>query len=219
MYAMHLATGNTLLCHQIKSASIKRYVRDIAGFVALLQQRDICKVHVLDTKLSPRIQSTFDELKGWEDVPNRREPFTLEMLAAVSTIVTNTNAPPTLWSRLSLIGSSAVSSLVFALPNTHNLAACFDPNYPVQNYCMETRGFCLGDVRFLGCQSRTSIVYPGIPLHSHTFSQVLDKVLDTKKRQQRRGMFIYYKSQPYREMLHLLHAPYHRSFYPHWRHP
>jgi hypothetical protein len=148
MYAMHLAIGNTLLCRQIKSTSIKHYVRDIASFVALLRQRDICKVHVLDTKLSPLIQSIFDELKRWEDVPNRREPFTLEMLAAVSTIVTDTNASPDSlvaalenWFECGLFAGLRLTE--YAQPGI-----CFDPAYPVKNYRMETRGFCLGDVRF-----------------------------------------------------------------------
>jgi hypothetical protein len=148
MYAMHLATGNTLFCRQIKSASIKNYIRDIASFVALLRQRDIRRTVATDSKFSPLITSIFDELKRWEDIPNRREPFTLEMLDATINFARESNAHPdsllaalTDWFECSLFAGLRLTES--SQPGNNS-----DCQYPVQNIRMDTRGFCMNDVRF-----------------------------------------------------------------------
>jgi hypothetical protein len=80
MYALHLGTGSTLLCHTIKSDTIKKYVNAAASFLALFGPfpRDLRKDNAVDAKVSRTLSAVYDEQKRWEDVPNRREPFTLE---------------------------------------------------------------------------------------------------------------------------------------------
>lgn len=148
MYAMNLATGNTLFCRQTKSTSVKNYIQDITSFVALLCQRDICKMNATDVKFSPLIFSVYDELKRWEDVPNRREPCMLKMLEAVFCLILDTNASPN--SLIAALGNWFQHSLIggFCLTEYAQPGCCSDPQYPVQNHCMETRGFCLGDIQF-----------------------------------------------------------------------
>ena len=82
MYAQHLGTGNTVLCRCIKVATIKLYILAAATFLALFgdHPRDYRKTNPADTTLSPVLTSVFTELQRWESVPNRREPYTLEML-------------------------------------------------------------------------------------------------------------------------------------------
>jgi hypothetical protein len=76
MYAQHLGTGSTLACHTIKTDTIKKYVAVAASFHALfgLHPRDFRKDSPTDTKVSPTLSAVNNELKRWEDVPNRREP-------------------------------------------------------------------------------------------------------------------------------------------------
>jgi hypothetical protein len=148
MYAIHLATGNTLFCCQIKAASIKNYVRDIASFAALHRKLDIRRENATYAKLSPIITSVFDELKRWEDIPNRREPSTLEMLEAAYALVSSTNAHPNSlmaalanWFECALFSGLRLTE--YSQPGNNS-----DPSYPVQNYSLETRGFCIGDICF-----------------------------------------------------------------------
>ena len=83
MYAMHLATGNTLFCKTIKAATVKKYIQAAATFLSLFGDtpRDYRRDNPSDAKLSPILSSVFAEMERWEDQPNRREPYTLEMLA------------------------------------------------------------------------------------------------------------------------------------------
>jgi hypothetical protein len=81
MYAMHLATGSTLLCRQITLKTIKEYVKAAASFIALgSRQTDFRKENQTDTQMCQSLQAVYKELERWEKIPNRREPFTLEML-------------------------------------------------------------------------------------------------------------------------------------------
>jgi hypothetical protein len=82
MYALHLATGNTLFCRCIKTATIKKYLLHVASLFWLFgpQQRDFRKSNNNDSGFTPELTKLYCELDRWETVPNRREPFTLEML-------------------------------------------------------------------------------------------------------------------------------------------
>ena len=86
MYPYHLGTGNLLHCKSIKAAPIQQYIQSVASFLALFGEhpRDHRKEILTDTRLSQILTSVFDEIKRWETVPNRREPFTLEMLAEMT---------------------------------------------------------------------------------------------------------------------------------------
>jgi hypothetical protein len=84
MYAMHLATGSTLLCKAIKCGTIKEYVKAAASIMGLLgKEIDYRRENPTDKAFCPSLQAVYNELQRWERVPNRREPFTLEMLADV----------------------------------------------------------------------------------------------------------------------------------------
>ena len=85
MYAQHLGSGNSLFCRTIKAATIKQYVNAAASFLALFgdNPRDYRKDSPTDAHVSPVLTSVYTELSRWEKQPNRREPFTPEMLTDV----------------------------------------------------------------------------------------------------------------------------------------
>jgi hypothetical protein len=84
--------GHTLLAKSIKSATIRRYINE-AGTSVLesrqLHQRKFphvqftwfhpCRNHG-ETKAAPTITACLDEIKRWENMPNRREPLTVDMI-------------------------------------------------------------------------------------------------------------------------------------------
>jgi hypothetical protein len=94
MYAQHLGTGSTLYCRQIKVETVKKYIRNVASFFAMCgkHERDLRKDNATDAKLSRILTSVFDELQRWEKAPNRREPFTIEMLKFWEQRVSTTSA-------------------------------------------------------------------------------------------------------------------------------
>jgi hypothetical protein len=92
MYATFLATGSTLHCRSIKASTIGNYLHDIASFLGRFRVIDPRFVSATDTKLAPVIAKVLDEQRRWKSVPNRREPFTLEMhnqIASLPTVAEN----------------------------------------------------------------------------------------------------------------------------------
>ena len=92
MYVVHLGMGHTLLCKTIKEATIRRYLNE-AG-TRILESRQNYKMrfpqaqltwfHPLrnhgESKMAPAITDCLDEIKRWENMPNRREPLTIDMI-------------------------------------------------------------------------------------------------------------------------------------------
>ena len=79
LYATHLATGSSLHCRALKASTIASYLLDVAKFLGRYRDVDPRFRSTADTCLAPAIAKVLDEQKRWESVPNRREPFTLEM--------------------------------------------------------------------------------------------------------------------------------------------
>jgi hypothetical protein len=84
LYATHLATGSNLHCRSLKSGSIRTYLRDVAKFIGRFRDVDPRYRSSADKGLAPAISRVLDEVKRWETVPYRREPFTLEMQAYIA---------------------------------------------------------------------------------------------------------------------------------------
>jgi hypothetical protein len=74
-----LASGDTLFCRAIKSATIGAYLRDVATFLARFIDVNVRKIDATQSRLAPVIQSVLDEVLRWEKVPDKREPFTPAM--------------------------------------------------------------------------------------------------------------------------------------------
>ena len=81
MYAIHVGSGSNLYFRQIRSNTVKNYVNDMASLVGMASAyRDIRKDNPTDTKVGRILTSVYNELRRYESVPNRHEPFTPEML-------------------------------------------------------------------------------------------------------------------------------------------
>ena len=79
LYASHLATGHSLFCKALKASTIVSYLRDVARFLGRFSAVDPRHRSKLDRTTAPEIKAVTDEVARWEKVPNRREPFTLQM--------------------------------------------------------------------------------------------------------------------------------------------
>jgi hypothetical protein len=79
LYATHLALGSTLHCRSLKASTIAGYLLDVAKFLGRFRDVDPRFQSTADTRLAPAIAKVLDEQKRWETVPNRREPFNLEL--------------------------------------------------------------------------------------------------------------------------------------------
>lgn len=79
-YAYHVLSGQSVLCKSIKADTVKKYLLDVAMFICRFRDTDPRRVREWDKGLCPEITKLCAEAKAWEDVPGRKEPFTLEML-------------------------------------------------------------------------------------------------------------------------------------------
>ena len=86
MYATHLATGSSLLCKTLKASTINSYLLDVATFIGRFRPIDPRHVSAADKTIAPPIAKVIAEQRRWEAIPNRREPFTLEMHAAIANL-------------------------------------------------------------------------------------------------------------------------------------
>jgi hypothetical protein len=95
MYALHLGSGCGLFCKTLKVGTIKRYIAAVATFLALFGKARVDFRYEADgdKRMHPLLHDVFAELERWESVPNRREPFSIDMLIAQEKLVRDTNAP------------------------------------------------------------------------------------------------------------------------------
>lgn len=81
MYAIHLSTGHSIYCRQIKAGTIEKYVKDVSSFLALFSGRDFRKDNPADRHMGRLLAAVYKDLHAFETLPNRREPYTLQMQA------------------------------------------------------------------------------------------------------------------------------------------
>jgi hypothetical protein len=95
MYALHIGSANGLLCKTLRVGTIKQYIGNIASFLALFGRARIDFRYDVngDKRFSPLLHDVYTEMKRWEGVALRQEPFTLEMLKAQEKKVLDTQAP------------------------------------------------------------------------------------------------------------------------------
>ena len=163
MCAAHLGTGSTLYCRQVKLGTIKKYVKDIASFLALFgdEERDYRKDNGTDTCHSKLLTSVYAELARWEKMPNRREPFTVEMLDEWRTMITKMGAPfDSLesalldWFEIGLFAGLRLSEWA-------QDGASANIDRPKLDIFGDSKAFCLNDVRVRtvdGCRLRGAAI-------------------------------------------------------------
>lgn len=149
MYAVHLASGSTLFCRRITAGTIQTYILNVATF---LMRFDSCRLDPRKTeegdRLHPMLKSIYAELERWEKVPNRREPFTLEMLEAMyDESVFGKHAFTSKWEshkdwfNVCVRGGCRLTE--WAQDSSHS-----DVADPILDIFGDTKAFCLNDFEF-----------------------------------------------------------------------
>jgi hypothetical protein len=75
MYALHLSCGNSIHCRSIKAATIEQYLLAAASFLSLFTGVDYRKDNQSDKQMGHILGPVLRDLKKFELVPNRREPY------------------------------------------------------------------------------------------------------------------------------------------------
>jgi len=75
MYAVHLSAGNSIYCKSIKVATIEQYLLAAASFIAQFTGIDCRKDNSADSHTGHILAPVLRDLKKYESVPNRREPY------------------------------------------------------------------------------------------------------------------------------------------------
>lgn len=86
MYALHLSSGHSIYCKSIKVATVEQYLLAAASFMALFTGTDVRKDHPTDSHMGAILAPVLRDLKKYESVPNRREPYDPQMHKAARLI-------------------------------------------------------------------------------------------------------------------------------------
>jgi hypothetical protein len=82
MYALHLSAGHSILCQSIKVATIEQYLLAASSFVSLFNGIDVRKDRPTDTQMGVILAPVLHDLKKYESIPDRREPYDPQMHTA-----------------------------------------------------------------------------------------------------------------------------------------
>ena len=154
-YAAFLATGHAIALKSIKSGTVKKYLSDIAKFLQNFDtetDRNVCKPKGTITR---PIQSITSEMKRFEDMPKRREPWTLQLQSRLDKICED-ETPDSLNPCLrNIYGNGLVSGdrRVEILQPSFNRA----PEKPQLNNRGEPYAFMKNDIIFFASNRRTVI--------------------------------------------------------------
>ena len=150
MFALHLFTGHSITCRQIKANTIRAYLRAVATFMQLFgnQQMDCHQDHPLDKSMGILLTRIFAEIDRYDGVPHRKEPFTVEMLDFALDLAAALGEDPDSYVLVLadwyIVGLNAgLRKAEWAQPEDKQL----DPECPELNEKEETKAFCLNDIR------------------------------------------------------------------------
>ncbi len=79
MCALHLSCGHSIFCRQIRAATIKQYIQAASSFIKLFVGHDYWKDNDKDQHLGSTLRSVLQDIKKYESIPNRREPYDMRM--------------------------------------------------------------------------------------------------------------------------------------------
>lgn len=150
LYAVHLATGHSISCKALKAKSIEKYLRNISAFCARSNPRDPRKSEQTNKALAPAIQGVLDEVKRWENIPKRQEPFTIEMLRYLMEM---RDSQPHIYGQDSCL-SAMIDWATDGLYDGFRLSEWAQPNghqalhNPQKNFKGGIQAFCIEDIEF-----------------------------------------------------------------------
>lgn len=85
-YAIHLGAGNSIYCKRIKAATVEQYVYAAATFLESFTGVDFRKDNPSDNHMGHILSPVFRDLKKYESVPDRCEPYDPQMHLLAKTI-------------------------------------------------------------------------------------------------------------------------------------
>jgi hypothetical protein len=150
LYAVHLATGHSIQCRAIKSGTIEKYLLAVATFCTRSNPRDPRKSEQISKGLAPEIRGVIDKIKRWENIPERREPFTVEMLRYLIELL---ESQPHIYgpdSSLAVMVDWASCGLYdgFRLSEWAQINGHQALHNPQKNFKGEASAFCIDDLEF-----------------------------------------------------------------------
>jgi hypothetical protein len=152
MYAVHLATGHNLWCQSLRLATINNYLLHAAQLVLYFdpEARDPRKDE--HGHFAVCLQKVRHEIKRWEDIPEKWEPYTAPMHMLLAAQAANQPRDGLLnvlldWFTVMLAAGGRRGE--WAQPK-HKAAL----SSPALNERGDPQAFCLGDIQFLGAGRR-----------------------------------------------------------------
>ena len=154
-YAAFLATGHAIALKSIKSGTVKKYLSDIAKFLQNFDtetDRNVCKPK---GTIARPIQSITSEMKRFEDMPKRREPWTLQLQSRLDKICEDETPDSLIPCLRNIYGNGLVSGdrRVEILQPSFNRA----PEKPQLNNRDEPYAFMKNDIIFFAANRRSVI--------------------------------------------------------------
>ena len=148
MWAVHLSMGNSIYHRTIRLSTIEDYLRAVARKTAThhRHKRDPRKLNPTDGGFGPNVKSVLKELKRWEDVPNRREAFSPDMLDEAlkrASFADRDSLDDILadWYACGIYAGLRCGECAQTQTNRRN------PDFPTLNFRNETQAFCINDLR------------------------------------------------------------------------
>jgi hypothetical protein len=152
-YAMHLGTGHSLSFRNIRSGTIRGYLLAAASLVMSFDRdpsgRDARKELGQSTLCFP-LDKVLKELKRWEDVPKRREPYSLAMQFALMAQTKDVNPLgllPALADWFGVMLQAGGRRSEWAQDRGRSRLTSFELNHRG-----DPMAFCLGDIEFLSSE-------------------------------------------------------------------
>ena len=92
-FAADLAQGNTWKGKPVRAGTIDGYLRHVASLLTRFYDRDPRFDNVTDKMMSPSIHAVLNECRRFENMPNRRDPYSLQMHDTFHTLNRESCAP------------------------------------------------------------------------------------------------------------------------------
>lgn len=159
LYALHLSSGHNIYCGRIKSNTVEQYVFAASLFLSQATGVDMRKDLDSDTKMGHILSPVYRELRRFESIPDRREPYDTKMHTLARKV--GKSSPPlgviaslTDWFEQGLLAGYRLSE--FAQPSKRT-----NPLYPEihlnPSIDVKTRAFVPNDIRVLTSGSRSAV--------------------------------------------------------------
>ena len=149
MYAIHLSLGNNIFCKSLRANTIEQYILAVASFLLSHTGIDFRRDRPSDLTFGRFLTPVYKELRRYDTVPTRREPYTVEMHSVMRQITGKAHplsmtAALNDWFEMGLLAGFRLSE--WAQPNSH--PSPYSPQrIEKTGFSIPTRAFVPNDFR------------------------------------------------------------------------